>query len=126
MPPAPRHTRQPALFVPPRPKRPERNQGPRPLQRDDRAQAAIASFQFLACQSIADSTQPGAAVTFKMHTQQAKIGDCGNKLAGEGASFEVLTDNGQDTLLYVLTHGISHHPLLLRATVVQVIKISCR
>src|SRR5215469_1040252 len=64
------HTRQPALLLLLRAKSMDREHGKRTLYGDKRAQTAVASLQFLAGESIANSAQSGAAIAFEMHSQQ--------------------------------------------------------
>ncbi len=120
------HLWQPALLLLLRAKFPDWEHRQRALDRDKRAQAAIAGLQLLAGQPIADRAQTSAAVALQVHPQQAQRSQFRNQLARECAGLEMLADNWQHTLLHKLAHSIAHHPFFCAQKTVKIIKVGRR
>ncbi len=84
----------------------------RGLHADEAADTAVATFQFLADQAVADPVQAGAAVLFRQRgAKQAEVGDFRYEFLREPALVECLADDGTHALVGEAGHGVLHRAL---------------
>ena len=96
----------------------------RTLYADEASQAAVAAFQFLHDEAIGNVIHVGAAVFFrKVAAEETHLRHFRNEFFRKGRFFEMLVNDGNDTLIDKPAHRIPHHPLFVAEQIVDAVEV---